>query len=298
MSSMLAPTVAPRRVGVAVAPEGGPVRSGLGAHLDHRLGLELGQVGGDLAVEGLADHAGGRVADARQLGQRAGPGPLLELGRVGGHDDVERPHPGLRLEAGHVGAVQAVDDPLQGLDGGHRARLRAAARTALAAAGLRPASRRADGGPVAGGRVAGRAPVRGLARFRRIGETIPRQTPPGVHAGRGLARVRRTGETIPRQTPLGAARAGPLASGRDPARRARRRARHRPARAGPGRVRAGARGGGGHRGPAPRRAVRPAGRRCSATWPRWTARSSAWPSGSSASRPGSAATASTSRTCT
>jgi hypothetical protein len=29
-----------------------------------------------------------------------------------------------------VGAVQAVDDPLQGLDRGHRARLRAAARTA------------------------------------------------------------------------------------------------------------------------------------------------------------------------
>ena len=191
--------VAPRGVGVAVAPERGPVGGRLGAHLDHRLGLELGQVGGDLAVDGLADHAGGRVADARQLGQRAGPGPLLELGRVGGHDDVERPHPGLRLEAGHVGAVQAVDDPLQGLDGGHRARLRAAARAALAA---------------------------GLARIRRTGETNPRQTPLGGLAAarrrRGLARVRHHRRDDPAPDAAGGlARAGPLASGRDPARRAR-----------------------------------------------------------------------------
>ena len=86
---------------------------------DLGLALQLGEVGDGAAGQRLLDDGGGRVADAFQVGERAGGRPLGQLVGGCGPGDVERPHERLGLEAGLVGAVEAVDHALQGFDRRH-----------------------------------------------------------------------------------------------------------------------------------------------------------------------------------
>ena len=109
----LGAAVAPRRVQVAVAAQS--VAVALAGRRDRHLGrrLEVGEVVRHLAGQRLGDHLGGGVTDAVELGQRAGGGPLGDLGRVGVAHDVARPLERLGLEPGVVGPVEAVHDPVE-----------------------------------------------------------------------------------------------------------------------------------------------------------------------------------------
>ena len=123
--------------GTAVAPAGVQVEVALqrlavdGAGVgegDLGLAFQLGEVGDGTAGQRLLDDGGGRIADAVQVGEGAGGGPLRQLVGGGGPCDIQRPHERLGLEAGLVGAVEAVDHALQGLDRCHAGECRTVVR--------------------------------------------------------------------------------------------------------------------------------------------------------------------------
>ena len=115
----LGPAVAPRRVEVAVAAQPLPVALPGGCDRHLRRLLEVGQIVRHLPGQGLGDHLGGRVADAVEVGQRAGRGPDRQLVGVGRPHHVAGPVERLGLEAVVVRPVEAVDDAIEGGVGGH-----------------------------------------------------------------------------------------------------------------------------------------------------------------------------------
>jgi hypothetical protein len=109
-------------VHVAVALEGGEQGGALLGQLRGRpgaggAGLELLQVGGNLAGEGVEDDPLGLVADAGQVLQPAGGGPTFQFRRVerldGGGGVAEGAHP----VGGLTGPLEQVGDPAEGLHG-------------------------------------------------------------------------------------------------------------------------------------------------------------------------------------
>ena len=124
-----------------------------------------------------------------EVGQRAVGGPVRQLVRVGGRGRPPAPATqAFVLKPVDVGPIQAVDDPLQGFDGGHRARLEAGRRPE-ASRGERSRSARRDAARTGSGRplastVAGRDQAR-----HTIGR--PGRARAGPRAGRVRAGARR-----------------------------------------------------------------------------------------------------------
>ncbi len=120
IASMVAPPSLQRlcRCRSPFSAVGTPPRRGDG-HLGLR--VEVVEVRQVVTLERLADDGSRGVADAVELGERAGLRPAAQLVRRHGPHDVERPDERLGLEAGVVGAVEAVDDSFQGFDRGHPA---------------------------------------------------------------------------------------------------------------------------------------------------------------------------------
>ncbi len=110
--------VAPPAVHVAVAAQRGAVAGTVVGHLDLGLGLDLVDVA-RVAMQGLGDQSGRRIADPLEVGQRAGGGPCFQLVGRDGPDDFERPDERLRLEPGVVGPIEAVHHTFEGVDRGH-----------------------------------------------------------------------------------------------------------------------------------------------------------------------------------
>ena len=98
---------------MAVAAQGVAVTLAVRGDRHLRAGLELGEVGGHLPGRRLPDHAGRRVADPVELGERVGLDVGVELARCQLPDDVACPHERLGLEARVVRPIEAVNHPVE-----------------------------------------------------------------------------------------------------------------------------------------------------------------------------------------
>ncbi len=114
--------VGPVRVRVQVALERSAQRGGPLADRGVAERLDPAQVDRLLAGQRLGDHRRGDLADAGQLGQRARPDPVGQLGRAGGGDRAGRRAEGPNPVGGLQGALEAEGDAAQVLDRVARAR--------------------------------------------------------------------------------------------------------------------------------------------------------------------------------
>ena len=90
--------ITPARMHVTVALERAAIRRSTRRHHHLRLAIELGQICGVTAGEALVDQPGSCVANALQLGERAGGRPLLDLTGFQRADHIQGSHERLRLE--------------------------------------------------------------------------------------------------------------------------------------------------------------------------------------------------------
>ena len=122
-----APAVGPFRVGVAVAPEGGPDGIALLQTLagGRRLRQQLLEVAGLFAGEGLADDALGLGADTGEVAQAVLVGEDLDLVVAHAFEGGSGSPKGAHAIGGLTGPFQQVTDALEGLYWTHGGRLTA-----------------------------------------------------------------------------------------------------------------------------------------------------------------------------
>lgn len=106
------PAVAPGGVAVAIAAEGGAQI--LAGAERHRGGLlQVDDPVGHPTLQRLGDHLRGALADGREVRERAGGGPLLELAGRQRPNDLGGTEEGHRLLAGQQAAILEVGHLLQ-----------------------------------------------------------------------------------------------------------------------------------------------------------------------------------------